>query len=157
MQEKGWKSTIAQIASTADLASNSRAAGEDSPLVAPAKESAEEKDNTKTASKDQDYFNTILAGESAHGEDGFDGWKNFFGTMGSSGYPSADPIVEIASALFAGLMAMAIQIDNMGNAEAVQQTVYQSPSVSQANALASQNFEAAMDTMNSNPIKRTRS
>ena len=157
MQEKGWKSTIAQAASTADLASNSRAAGEDSPQVAPAKESEEEKDNTQTAPKDQDYFNTILAGESALGEDGFDGWKNFFGTMGSSGYPSADPIVEIASALFAGLMAMAIQIDNMGNAEAMQQTVYQSPSVSQANALASQNFEAAMDTMNSNPIKRTRS
>ena len=54
-------------------------------------------------------------------------------------------------------MAMAIQIDNMGNAETVQQTVPQSPSVSQANALASQNFEAAMDTMNNNPIKRTRS
>ncbi len=157
MQEKGWKSTLAQTASTADLASNSRAAGEDTPGEAPAKESEEEKDKTQAAPKDQDYFNTILAGESALGEEGFDGWKNFFGTMGSSGYPSSDPIVEIASALFAGLMAMAIQIDNMGNAETVQQTVPQSPSVSQANALASQNFEAAMDTMNNNPIKRTRS
>ena len=54
-------------------------------------------------------------------------------------------------------MAMAIQIDNMGNAQAVQEAPAQQASVPEANALASQNFEAGMNSMNNHPIKRTRS
>lgn len=55
-------------------------------------------------------------------------------------------------------MAMAIQIDGMGNAQEVQPaTPALSPSESQANALASKNFDEAMNSMNNNPIKRTRS
>ena len=77
--------------------------------------------------------------------------------MGDSGGYGSDPIVELASALFAGLMAMAIQIDGMGNAQEVQQAPVLSPSESQANALASKNFDDAMNSMNNNPIKRTRS
>ena len=157
MQEKGWKSTLVQTSSTADLASNSRALGDGQTLEKPSESPSEEQEKTKEAPKERDYFNSIVADDNTLDKDGMDGWKNFFGTMGSSGYPSTDPIVEIASALFAGLMAMAIQIDNMGNAEAVQQTVPQVASISQANALASQNFENAMNSMNNNPIKRTRS
>ena len=54
-------------------------------------------------------------------------------------------------------MAMAIQIDNMGNAQEVEQTAGESATTSQANALASQNFENAMNSLNNNLIKRTRS
>lgn len=54
-------------------------------------------------------------------------------------------------------MAMAIQIDNMGNVQQQQEAPAQQASVSQANSLASQNFENAMNSMNNNPIKRTRS
>ena len=55
-------------------------------------------------------------------------------------------------------MAMAIQIDNMGNVQQLQQEApAQQASVSQANSLASQNFENAMNSMNNNPIKRIRS
>ena len=162
MQEKGWKSTLVETTSTAALATHSKAVLGEQPAAAPADEKpAGQKEVAKpeepAVPKDKDYFNTILAGDSSLGEDGLDGWKSFFGMSGSSGYPFADPIVEIASTLFAGLMAMAIQIDNMGNAEAVQQTTTQSPSVSQANALASQNFDDAMNHLNNNPIKRTRS
>ena len=106
----------------------------------------------KEAPKDKDYFNTIASGEQEH-----DSWKNFFGLLGAAGdYPSADPIVELASTLFAGLMAMAIQIDNMGNAQQVQ---LEAPAqqTSEANTLASQNFENGMNSMNNTTIKRTRS
>ena len=48
--------------------------------------------------------------------------------------------------------------DNMGNVQQLQQEApAQQASVSQANSLASQNFENAMNSMNNNPIKRTRS
>ena len=152
MQEQGWQSTMTQTTSTADLAANSKAVLGEQP-AAPAEEKPAEQEVKKEEPKDQDYFNTILAGEQEN-----DPWKNFFGLLGATGdYPSADPIVEIASTLFAGLMAMAIQIDNMGNAQQVQESVAQPASVSQANALASQNFENAMNSMNNNPIKRTRS
>ena len=152
MQEKGWQSTMTQTTSTADLAANSKAVLGEQP-VAPAEEKTAEQEVKKEEPKDQDYFNTILSGEQEN-----DPWKTFFGLLGAAGdYPSADPIVEIASTLFAGLMAMAIQIDNMGNAQQVQESVAQLESVSQANALASQNFENAMNSMNNNPIKRTRS
>ena len=153
MQEQGWQSTMTQTTSTADLAANSKAVLGEQP-AAPAEEKPAEQEVKKEEPKDQDYFNTILAGEQEN-----DPWKNFFGLLGATGdYPSADPIVEIASTLFAGLMAMAIQIDNMGNAQQVQQEApAQQASVSQANILASQNFETGMSSMNNNPIKRTRS
>jgi hypothetical protein len=67
-----------------------------------------------------------------------------------------DPVVNLVSTLFAGLMAMAVQIDNMGNAVAEQQSVQQAQSVD-ANTLASQNFDNAMNSSINNPIKRTRS
>ena len=155
MQEKGWQSTLSPATSTADLAAHSKAVLGEQPAATPQEEKpAEQQDVAKQeVPKDKDYFNTIVSGE----QEG-DPWKNFFGLLGAGGgYPAADPIVEIASTLFASLMAMAIQIDNMGNAQEVQQTASQPASVSQANALASQNFENAMNTMNNNPIKRTRS
>ena len=156
MQEKGWQSTLAPTTSTADLAANSKAVLGEQPAPAPAEEKPQEQpeEEKKEEPKDRDYFNTIVAGEQEQ-----DPWKNFFGLLGAAGdYPSADPIVEIASTLFAGLMAMAIQIDNMGNTQQVQQEApAQQASVAQANTLASQNFENAMNSMNNNPIKRTRS
>ncbi len=157
MQEKGWQSTLSPATTTAELAANSKAVlGEQPVTAAPAEEKpAEQQDVAKQeVPKDRDYFNTIVSGE----QEG-DPWKNFFGLLGAGGgYPVADPIVEIASTLFASLMAMAIQIDNMGNAQQVQQEApAQQASVSAANTLASQNFENAMNSMNNNPIKRTRS
>ncbi len=155
MQEKGWMSTIGRSTSTAELAANSKAVGGDSPADTPKEEKAKQEEQEKNEPKDQDYFNTILADDQGQGNDP---WKDFFGGLGSSGgYPSADPVVELASTLFATLMAVAIQIDSLGNAQAVQQTASETASVSQANALASQNFENGMNTMNNNPIKRTRS
>ena len=113
MQEKGWQSTLSPATTTADLAANSKAVlGEQPVTAAPAEEKpAEQQDVAKQeVPKDRDYFNTIVSGE----QEG-DPWKNFFGLLGAGGgYPVADPIVEIASTLFASLMAMAIQIDNMG-------------------------------------------
>ena len=155
MQEKGWQSTLTQTTgSTADLAAHSKAVLGEQPAEAPKEEKAEEpqEPEKKEAPKDKDYFNTI-----ASGEQGQDSWKNFFGLLGAAGdYPSADPIVELASTLFAGLMAMAIQIDNMGN---VQQVQLEAPAqqTSEANTLASQNFENGMNSMNNTTIKRTRS
>ena len=70
---------------------------------------------------------------------------------------SADPLVEIVSTLFASLLAVAVQIDGMGNELEVQQAPALSPAESRANAMASRNFDAAMDSMNNNQIKRTRS
>ena len=155
MQEKGWQSTLTQTTgSTADLAAHSKAVLGEQPAEAPKEEKAEEpqEPEKKEAPKDKDYFNTI-----ASGEQGQDSWKHFFGLLGAAGdYPSADPIVELASTLFAGLMAMAIQIDNMGNAQQVQ---LEAPAqqTSEANTLASQNFENGMNSMNNTTIKRTRS
>ncbi len=156
MREKGWQSTLVQTTSTADLAANSKAAPGEQPAAAPAGEKPREQpeEEKKEEPKDRDYFNTVVAGEQEN-----DPWKNFFGLLGATGdYPSADPIVEIASTLFAGLMAMAIQIDSMGSVQEVQQEApAQQAPVSRADALASQNFENAMNSMNNNPIKRTRS
>ena len=155
MQEKGWQSTLTQTTgSTADLAAHSKAVLGEQPAEAPKEEKAEEpqEPEKKEAPKDKDYFNTIASGEQEQ-----DSWKNFFGLLGAAGdYPSADPIVELASTLFAGLMAMAIQIDNMGNAQQVQ---LEAPAqqTSEANTLASQNFENGMNSMNNTTIKRTRS
>jgi len=155
MQEKGWQSTQTQTTgSTADLAAHSKAVLGEQPAEAPKEEKAEEpqEPEKKDAPKDKDFFNTIASGEQEQ-----DSWKNFFGLFGAAGdYPSADPIVELASTLFAGLMAMAIQIDNMGNAQQVQ---LEAPAqqTSEANTLASQNFENGMNSMNNTTIKRTRS
>ena len=157
MQEKGWQSTLAPTTSTADLAANSKAVLGEQPAPAPAEEKpAQEQDEPKKDEpKDKDYFNTISSGTDVQENDP---WKSFFGLMGDSVGYSSDPIVELASALFAGLMAMAIQIDGMGNAQEMQPaTPVLSPSESQANALASKNFDEAMNSMNNNPIKRTRS
>ena len=115
----------------------------------------QEKELPKEEPKDKDYFNTVQS-ESQEGIS--DPWNSFFGLLGQEGrYSSADPLVEIVSTLFASLMAVAIQIDGLGNAQEVQQTPAISPAQSQANALASRNFDEAMDSMNNNPIKRTRS
>ena len=156
MQEKGWQSTLATTTSTADLAANSKAVlGEQSAQVPTEENPVSKQDEPKKEEpKEKEFFNTI---SSEADQQESDPWKNFFGLMGDSGGYSSDPIVEIASALFAGLMAMAIQIDGMGNAQEVQQTQVLSPSESHANALASKNFDEAMNSMNNNPIKRTRS
>ena len=158
MQEKGWKSTVGQTAGTADLAANSKAALGEQPAEAKPEQTqdSEEKQETRPeAPKEKDYFNTIRAEDEGQAADP---WKDFFGLLGEGGgYPSADPIVELASTLFASLMVMAIQIDGMGNAQQVQQAEAPQASVSEANALASQNFEAGMNSMNNHPIKRTRS
>lgn len=158
MQEKGWQSTLAPATSTTDLAARSKAvlgeqptAAADAPVVEEKPQEQQEPEKKKEEPKDKDYFNTVTGEQ--------DPWKNFFGLLGAAGdYPSTDPIVEIASTLFASLMAMAIQIDNMGNVQQLQQEApAQQASVAQANTLASQNFEAGMNSMNNNPIKRTRS
>ena len=157
MQEKGWKSAQGQTAGTAELAATSRAVlgGQPADAAQEEKPAAQQEETEKEEPKERDYFNTIRTdGE----EKGNDPWKDFFGLLGDGGgYPSADPIVELASTLFASLMAMAIQIDNMGNAQAVQEAPARQASVPEANALASQNFEAGMNSMNNHPIKRTRS
>ena len=156
MQEKGWQSTLATTTSTADLAANSKAVLGEQPAQVPTEENPVSKQDEpkKEEPKEKEFFNTISSGADQQESDP---WKNFFGLMGDSGGYSSDPIVELASALFAGLMAMAIQIDGMGNAQEVQQTQVLSPSESHANALASKNFDEAMNSMNNNPIKRTRS
>ena len=157
MQEKGWKSTLVQTSSTAELASNSKAQGVDDASMGQQAEvqPGQEKELPKEEPKDKDYFNTVQS----ESQDGIsDPWNSFFGLLGQDGgYSSADPLVEIVSTLFASLMAVAIQIDGLGNAQEVQQTPAISPAQSQANALASRNFDEAMDSMNNNPIKRTRS
>ena len=155
MQEKGWQSTLAPATTTTELAANSKAVLGEQPPQAPSEENSVQQDDPKKEEpKDKDYFQTISSGMDQQENDS---WKNFFGLMGDSGGYSSDPIVELASALFAGLMAMAIQIDGMGNAQEVQQSPALSPSDSQANALASRNFDEAMNSMNNNPIKRSRS
>ena len=117
-------------------------------------QAGQDKEQVKEAPKDRDYFNTVQSGT----QEGIsDPWNSFFGLLGDEGrYSSADPLVEIVSTLFASLLAVAVQIDGLGNQQEVQQSQSLSPSESQANALASRNFDEAMDSMN-NPIKRTRS
>ena len=155
MQEKGWKSTLVQTSSTAELASNSKAQVVDDASMGQQEEVQPGQELPKEEPKDKDYFNTVQSGS----QEGIsDPWNSFFGLLGQEGrYSSADPLVEIVSTLFASLMAVAIQIDGLGNAQEVQQTPAISPAQSQANALASRNFDEAMDSMNNNPIKRTRS
>lgn len=156
MQEKGWKSTLTESSSTAQLASNSRESGNGE--QGQDKEDINEADRaeqSKTEAKDGDFFNTITP--DAQDQEN-DSWKNFFGLLGGNGgCPSMDPLVELASTLFAGLMAMAIQIDSMGNVQQARQEPTRSVSVSEADGMASRNFEDAMNAMNNNTIKRTRS
>ena len=156
MQEKGWESRMVRTSTTTqDLAANSKAVGGPEPETKAAGENDETPQEEKAAPQDKDYFNTISSGTGSLENDP---WKNFFGLLDQDGrYTSADPLVEIVSTLFASLLAVAVQIDGMGNEQEVQQAPVLSPAESQANAMASRNFEAAMDSMNNNQIKRTRS
>ncbi|MBO4917303.1 MAG: glucosaminidase domain-containing protein [Bacteroidales bacterium] len=156
MQEKGWKSTVGRTATTADLAANSKAVLGEQPAEARPEQAQEEKQEAQPETpKEKDYFNTIRAEDEGQAADP---WRNFFGMLGDGGgYASADPVVELASTLFATLMAVAIQIDGMGEAQEIRQAEAPQASVSEADALASKNFEAGMNSMNNNPIKRTRS
>lgn len=149
MMENGWQSTVNQNSTTADLAVKSQATSSEIKDVTPAPSIEETKPvEEKQKPQDKDFFNTIMS--FADGED--DSWSRLLGSTGGSSF--ADPIVEIASTLFAGLMAMAIQIDNQGTV--VQQEQSQGQGMD-ANALAALNFDNAMNSMNNNTIKRTRS
>ena len=116
-------------------------------------QTAETQPQNAETKQEKDYFNTVLSSA----EDG-NSWERFLGAAGS-GASSLDPIVEIASTLFAGLMTLALQIDNMEEGAAIQ--VQQSPAnalaAADANALASQNFDVALNSMNNNTVKRSRS
>lgn len=152
MQEQGWQSTLGQSTSTEQLAAKSQESGTSQQQKAPDPQSEPAKEQVQEKPKDKDFFNTILSST-----DSEDSWKKFFGSDEGGNYYGMDPIVEIASTMFAGLMAMAVQIDNMGNAQEVQQSVSPQAQSAEANSLASQNFENAMNSMNNNIIKRTRS
>lgn len=107
----------------------------------------------QTEVKDKDFFNSIVADNGNE-----DSWKRFFDSTESNSHFSMDPIVEIASTMFAGLMALAIQIDNMDEAPAVQQSQQSVNSMANnGNELASRNFEAGMNSINNNSVKRIRS
>lgn len=148
MKEKGWQSTKGQTSSVEVLATKSqeKAAEQTQNITTPTVE--EQKAEEKQKPQDKDFFNTIQA--FADGED--DSWSKLLGSTGGNSF--ADPIVEIASTLFAGLMALAIQIDNNGVSVQQEQSTTQSVD---ANAMAAQNFDNAMNSMNNNTIKRTRS
>lgn len=152
MQEQGWQSTKQQTATISELASNSQETASAQNQTVQEQPKQEEKKQEPAQPKDKDYFNTILADS----EKESNSWENFFGLNDSTSVAGIDPVVNLVSTLFAGLMAMAVQIDNMGNAVAEQQSVQQAQSVD-ANALASQNFDNAMNSSINNPIKRTRS
>ena len=152
MQEQGWQSTKQQTATISELASNSQETASAQNQTVQEQPKQEEKKQEPAQPKDKDYFNTILADS----EKESNSWENFFGLNDSTSVAGIDPVVNLVSTLFAGLMAMAVQIDNMGNAVAEQQSVQQAQSVD-ANALAAQNFDNAMNSSINNPIKRTRS
>ena len=152
MQEQGWQSTKQQTATISELASNSQETASAQNQTVQEQPKQVEKKQEPAQPKDKDYFNTILADS----EKESNSWENFFGLNDSTSVAGIDPVVNLVSTLFAGLMAMAVQIDNMGNAVAEQQSVQQAQSVD-ANALASQNFDNAMNSSINNPIKRTRS
>ena len=154
MQEQGWQSTRSEAATVSQLAYNSQEAAPTQQKQEETREQPEEEQKQEaTQPKDKDYFNTIL---SDSGQES-DSWERFFGMGDGASSVAMDPIVNIVSTLFAGLMAMALQIDNMGNAVAVQQSVQSDTQTIDANALASQNFDNAMNSSINNPIKRTRS
>ena len=154
MQEQGWQSTKTETATVSQLAYSSQ---ESAPAQQKNQESEqqprEEHKQENAKPKDKDYFNTILSDSGRES----DSWENFFGMGDGAGQVSMNPIVNIVSTLFAGLMAMAVQIDNMGNAVAMQQSAQSDFQTIDANALASQNFDNAMNSSINNPIKRTRS
>lgn len=152
MQEQGWQSTKQQTTTISELASNSQETASAQNQTVQEQPKQEEKKQEPAQPKDKDYFNTILADS----EKESNSWENFFGLNDSTSVAGIDPVVNLVSTLFAGLMAMAVQIDNMGNAVAEQQSVQLAQSVD-ANALASQNFDNAMNSSINNPIKRTRS
>ena len=156
MQEKGWQSTVGKTTTVADLAGKSNDVVQDvntqtETAVAAQEEPEKQEQQEPKQPQDRDYFNTVLADSQTEN----DPWKDFFGMTGSN-FSSMDPIVDLVSTLFAGLMAVAIQIDGMGDAQQVQQTSQPAQATVDANALASQNFDNAMNSIN-NPIKRSRS
>lgn len=155
MQEQGWKSTKAQTTTVADLAGNSSTLPhENKPQqqTEVAKQDEPVKQEPQQP-KDQDYFNTVLADAQTQN----DPWRDFFGMSGSGNcMASMDPVVDMVSTLFAGLMAVALQIDGMGEAQQVQQAEQPALASVDANAIAAQNFDNAMNS-NNNQIKRTRS
>jgi hypothetical protein len=152
MQEQGWQSTKSQTTTLSELASNSQEAASVQKPESKEQPKQEEQKQEPVQPKDKDYFNTILADS----EKESNSWENFFGLNDSTSVAGIDPIVNLVSTLFAGLMAMAVQIDNMGNAVTMQQSSQEAQSVD-ANALAAQNFDNAMNSSINNPIKRTRS
>ena len=152
MQEQGWQSTKSQTTTLSELASNSQEAASAQKPESKEQPKQDEQKQEPVQPKDKDYFNTILADS----EKESNSWENFFGLNDSTSVAGIDPIVNLVSTLFAGLMAMAVQIDNMGNAVAVQQSSQEAQSVD-ANAMAAQNFDNAMNSSINNPIKRTRS
>lgn len=152
MQEQGWQSTKPQTTTLSELASNSQEAAPAQKQETKEQPKQEEQKQEPVQPKDKDYFNTILADS----EKETNSWENFFGLNDSTSVAGIDPIVNLVSTLFAGLMAMAVQIDNMGNPVDVQQSSQEAQSVD-ANALAAQNFDNAMNSSINNPIKRTRS
>ena len=108
---------------------------------------------SQTEAKEKNYFNSIVADTGNE-----DSWKRFFDSSDGNTHYSMDPIVDIASTMFAGLMALAIQIDNMEDAPAVQQSQQSINSMANnGNELASRNFEEGMNSINNNSVKRTRS
>lgn len=145
MREQGWQSTKQASSSVTMLAANSSQANGTQPQTKSEEQKEQVKEEPKTTPQEKNYFNTIQANAESE-----DPWKQFFGSTGDgNSYAAADPIVEIASTLFAGLMAIAVQIDGQ---EQVQQQ-----SSTNANALAAQNFDNGMDALNDNTIKRHRS
>ncbi len=118
-------------------------------------QSADQSQSTDTKQEqkqDNDYFNTIQANA---GND--NSWGRFLGASGN-GVSSLDPIVELASSMFAGLMAIAVQIDSMEEGASIQVNQQTNALAStDANTMAAKNFDAALDAMNNNTIKRSRS
>ena len=146
LEEQGWKQTEGHT-TTLELAARSgkEEAGkqEETPALAPAE--TQESHQEQPARDDRDFFNTIQQFAGGEGS-----WSQLLGPLSST--TSMDPIVEIASTLFAGLMAMAMEIDGMENAVQEEQQT-QLPDVT---AMASRNFEKITNN-ESNTVKRTRS
>lgn len=151
MQENGWKQSDANNRSSENLAKNSKQEEASTDQVSEVIKSEEkETEETNNKNDDKSFFNSIFSST-----DNENVWENFFGSNNSeSSSASLDPIIDLASTLFASLMAMAIQIDDMG--QSVQQNQSQPNEETYANVLASKNFDMAFENTNDRSIKRTR-
>ena len=96
MQEQGWQSTMSKGTSTAELARNSQEAATDSTTQKQEAPATEQKSEEKEKPQEKNYFNSIFADNTQN-----DPWKNLFGSESAWHYGS-DPIVEMASTMFAG-------------------------------------------------------